>query len=128
MLELKEEFDLCSVWRIKSPTRKSYSFRQNHYSGIINRRLDYIFILNKLQESSNDTDLIAAFKTDHSSVLITISNYNFFIPGPGPWNFNNSLINDEIFTNTFKSFIQNMINELNTNPSLDNQLKWKLLK
>ena len=68
------------------------------------------------------------FKTDHSSVLVTISNYNFFKPGPGFWKFNNSLIKQETFTNTFKKFIQNMINELNTNTSLNNQLKWELLE
>ena len=62
-------------------------------------------ILNKLQIFSSDTD-IPAFKTDHSSVLVTISNYNFLKPGPDLWKFNNSLINDETFTNTFKNFIQ----------------------
>ena len=108
--------------------QKSHTFRQKHSSGIINCRLDCIFILNKLQEFSNDTDVIPVFKTNHSSVLITISNHNFFKPGPGLWKFNNSLINDETFINTFKNFIQNMINELNTNTSLDNQLKWELLK
>ena len=77
LLELKEEYDLCDISRIRNLTKKSYTFKQNHSSGIINRRLDYIFILNKLQEFSNDTDIIPAFKTDHSSVLITISNYNF---------------------------------------------------
>ena len=76
----------------------------------------------------NDTDIIPAFKTDHSSVLITISNYSFFKPCPGLWKFNNSLIKDETFTNTFKNFIQNMIKKLYTNISLDDQLKWELLK
>ena len=112
LLELKEEFDLCDIWRIRNPTKKSYTFRQNHSSGIINCRLDYTFMSNKLQEFSNDTDIIPALKTDHSSVLITTSNYNFFKPGPGLWKFNNSLIKDETFTNTFKNFIQNMIHKL----------------
>ena len=84
--------------------------------------------MNKLQEFFNDTNIIPAFKTDHSSVSVTISNYIFFKPGPGLWKFNKSLINDETFTNTFKNFIQNMINELNTNTFLYNQLKWELLK
>ena len=61
----------------KKSNKKLYTFRQNHSSGIINRRLDYIFISNKLQEFSNDADIIPAFKTDYSSVLVTISNYNF---------------------------------------------------
>ena len=30
----------------------------------------------------------------------------FFKPDPGLWKFNNSLINDETFTNTFQNFIQ----------------------
>ena len=67
LLELKEEYDLCDIWRIRNPTKKLYTFRQNHSSGIINRRLDYIFIPNKLQEFSNDTNIIPSFKTDHSS-------------------------------------------------------------
>ena len=128
LLELKEEYDLCDIWRIRNPKKKLYTFRQNHCSGIINRRLYYIFISNKLEEFSNDTDIIPAFKTDHSSVLVAISNYNFFKPVPGLWKFNNSLIKDETFTYTFKNFIQNMINELNTNTSLNNQPKWELLK
>ena len=103
LLELKEEYDLCDISRIRNPTKKLYTFRQNHFSDIINRRLDYIFIPNKLQEFSNDTDIIPAFKTDHSSVLVTISNYNFFKQGPGLGKFNNSLIKDETFTNTCKT-------------------------
>ena len=71
-------------------------------------------------------ELFQFFKTDNSSVLITISNYNFFKPSPGLSKFNNSLIKDETFT--LKNFIQNMINELNTNTSLNNQPKWELLK
>ena len=128
LLELKKENDLCDIWRIRNPTKKLHTFSQNHSSGFINRRLDYIFISNKLQEFSNDTDIIPAFKTNHFSVLVTISNYNFFKPGPRLWKLNNSLIKDETFTNTFKNFIQNMTNELNTNTSLNNQLIWELLK
>ena len=46
LLELKGECNLWDIWRIRNPTKKSYTFRQNHTSGIINRRLDYIFISN----------------------------------------------------------------------------------
>ena len=85
------------IWRITNPTRKSYTFRKNHSSGIINRRLDYVFISNKVQEFSYDTDIIPAFKTDHLPVLIAISNYNFLKTGPGLWKFYNSSIKDETF-------------------------------
>ena len=45
MVELKEEFDLCDIWRIRNPLEKSFTFRQNYSSGILNLRLDYIFYL-----------------------------------------------------------------------------------
>ena len=128
LLELKEEYELCDIWRIKNPTKKLYTFRQNHSSGIINRRLDYIFTSNKFQEFFNGADIIPAFKTNHSSVVVTIFNYTFFKPGPGLWKFNNFFIKDGTVTNTFKNFIQNMINELNTNTFLNNQRKWELFK
>ena len=63
------------------------------------------------------TDIIQDFKTNHSSVVVTIFQLHLFKPGPSLWKFNYSLINDETFTNTFKTFIQNKINELNTNIS-----------
>ena len=64
---------------MRNPTKKLYIFRQNQSSVIINRGLDYIFISNKLQEFSNDTNITPAFKTDHFSVLVTISNYIYFL-------------------------------------------------
>ena len=61
MTELKEGYDLCDIWRIRNPLEKSFSFRQNHFSGIIDRRLDYIFNSNKLQKSSNKAIILPAF-------------------------------------------------------------------
>ena len=58
--------------KIRNPTKKLQTFRQNHSTGIISRRLDYIYISNKLQEFCNDTDIIPAFKTNHSFALVTI--------------------------------------------------------
>ena len=94
MVELREEYDLCDIWRIRNPLEKSFTFRQNHSSGILNRRLDYIFISNKLQEFSNKAITLPGFKTDHSSVSAIISNFNEIEPGPGLRKFNNSLSSD----------------------------------
>lgn len=54
-----------------------YNFRPNHSSGIIYCRLDYIFKSNKFRKFSNGADIIPVFKTDHSSVLVTVSNHSF---------------------------------------------------
>ena len=45
MIELIESFELCDIWRIRNPTEKRFTFRQNHISGYIQRRLDYFFCL-----------------------------------------------------------------------------------
>ena len=70
-------------------------YNKNHLSGILNCRLDYILISNKLQEFSNRAITLPAFKTDHSSVSVIVSNY------PGLWKFNIFLISDKKFTEKF---------------------------
>ena len=60
MIELIESSELCNIWRIRNPTEKRFAFRQNHISGYIQRRLDYIFVCNKLQESIKNTDILAS--------------------------------------------------------------------
>ena len=97
MVELKDEYDLRDFWRIRNPLEKSFTFRQNHSSGILNCRRDYIFISNKLQEFYNKATILPAFKTDHSSSVI-ISNCNEKKAGTGLWKFNNSLISGKNIT------------------------------
>ena len=48
--EFKDKFDLCDLWRIKHPKTKTFTFKQKHFSGFIERRLDYIFVSQNLQE------------------------------------------------------------------------------
>ena len=35
LMQIKEKFDLCDIWRIKNPNTKRYTFRQQHSSGYI---------------------------------------------------------------------------------------------
>ena len=52
IIKLNENFNLCDTWRVCNPHKKLFTFRQKHFTGIIQRRLDYIFISNSLQESA----------------------------------------------------------------------------
>ena len=72
MIELIESFELCDIWRIRNPKEKRFNFRQNHITGYIQRRLDYFFISNRLQESINNTDILASLLTDHSPISFTL--------------------------------------------------------
>ena len=68
LIQITENLDLCDIWRIRNPKRKRFTFRQHHSTGFIQRRLDYFFISNSLQESTKTTDTLAAFSTDHSPI------------------------------------------------------------
>ena len=92
-LELKDKFDLCDIWRIKHPKTKTFTFRQKHFSGFIQRRLDYIFVSQNLQERTRNVDILNAVSTDHSPVFCSfVNNSTEFLKGPGIWKFNNSYI------------------------------------
>ena len=128
MVELKEEYNLCDIWRIGNPLENSFTFRQNHSSGFLNRRLDYIFISNKLQEFSNKAIILPAFKINQSSISVVISNYDEIKLVPGLSEFSNSLITDENFTEKLKNCIENLKEDLDSENSFDDQVKWEYMK
>ena len=72
LIQIKEKFDLCDIWRIRNPKIKRFTFRQQHTSGFIKKRLAYFFVSNLLQESINKTEVLAAFSTDHSHLLFSL--------------------------------------------------------
>ena len=50
IIKSNETFNLCDIRRVRNPHQKLFTFRQKHFTGIIQGRLDYIFISNSLQE------------------------------------------------------------------------------
>ena len=64
-----QNFNLCDIWRIRNPQKKRFTFQQQHKSGFIQRRLEYFFLSNTLLESTNKTDALAGFATDHWPLL-----------------------------------------------------------
>ena len=53
LLQIKEKLNLCDIWRIRNSKAKQYTFRQQYFSGFIQRCLDYIFISQNFQEIAN---------------------------------------------------------------------------
>ena len=49
-LQFVGKHNLIDIWRIRNPKSKRFTFRQNHFSGFLQRRLDYVFVSNTLQE------------------------------------------------------------------------------
>ena len=117
--------NICHICRIRNPKRQNFIFKQNHSTGFIERRLDCIFVSNCLQEFVNYTDVLSAISTDHSPVLISLSNDNFD-NGRGLWKYNSSLAYDEFYIEN----MEKLITKINTSNEFlqEAQMKWELLK
>ena len=57
LVNIKERLDICDIWRIRNPMRQKVTFRHNHSTEFIERRLDNIFLSNWLQEFVNYTNV-----------------------------------------------------------------------
>ena len=72
LIELRENYDLCDMWRIRNTKSKRLTFTQKYSSGFIQRRLDQMFISNTLQEFVTMTEILTPISTDHSPVLFSL--------------------------------------------------------
>ena len=104
-LELKDKFDLCDIWRINHPKTKTFTFRQKHFSGFIQWRLDSIFVLQNLQEKTRNADNLNTVSIDDLPVFCSLLNSTEFPKGPGIWKVNNSIIFDCNFVKEMKCYI-----------------------
>ena len=128
MIELIERFELSDIWRIQNPTEKPFTFCQNHISGYIQRRLDYFFVSNKLQESIKNTNILVSFSTDHCPISFTLRISQIVAKGKGLWIFNNSLTLNKEFFEKMKVHISICLNLLEKKNILDDQVRWDYLK
>ena len=81
LIELKESYDLCDIWRVRNMKSRQFTFTQQHSSGFIQHRLDYIFISNTLQELVTMTEILIPISTDHSPVILSLSKGNDCLRG-----------------------------------------------
>ena len=112
LIQITENLDLCDIWRIRNPKRKRFTFRQHHSIGLIDRRFDYFFISNSLQESVKTTDNLAAFSTDYSAAAFSLCHLKEFPRGKGLWKFKKSLIKNENYREHIKNLIKNVLDNL----------------
>ena len=113
LIELKESYDLCDIWRVRNMKSRRFTFTQKHSSGFIQRRLDYIFISNTLQELVTTTEILTPILTDHSPVLFSLSKGNDFLRGKEFWKFNSYLTKDQNYITGIKKLIRNFVPQMN---------------
>ena len=128
LIQITENLDLCDIWRIRNPKRKRFTVRQHHSTGFIQRRLDYFFISNSLQESIKTTDTLVAFSTDHSPKTLSLCHLKEFLRGRGLWTFNKSLIKNENYSEQMKTLIKYLLDNLDQDNIEDPQFRWEYPK
>ena len=103
IIKLNETFNLRDIWRVCNRHKKLLKFRQKHFTGFIQRRLDYIFVSNRLQESVKKTETLNALSSDHCPIFCFFVNNDTFARVSGVWKFNNSLLfNTDLVNDTHR--------------------------
>ena len=128
LLQILEQYNLVDIWRIRNALSKRFTFRKNHFSGFIQRRLDYVFISNHFQEFTKNIDILPAFCSDHSPILCTFEKSSEFNTGRNFWKFNSSLTKDKNFVKNLKEHIKFIKNSFISNFENKPQLQWEYLK
>lgn len=116
--------DLVDIWRIRNPEIKRFTWRQK--TPLIQRRLDFWFIDNALQEEIDQADIIPSIKLDHSAILLSINGIEEQIRGPSFWKFNASLLDDKDYVTLINSRYEVWVEEFKDID--DPRLFWDLIK
>ena len=94
------EMELIDIWRLRNPFSKKYTWRTRN--PLVQRRLDYFIIANKLQNVVAKTDIIPCSFSDHSAISMHLSSHRQATRGPAYWRMNTSLLDDDIFIRNLK--------------------------
>ena len=92
---------------------------------IIQRRLDYWFISDLLQDDVAKIDIITSIK-NHSAIVLEVDSMADQPRGPSFWKFNNSLLDDPIFVQSMRVNFPLWLEDINFCQYL--RIKWDYIK
>ena len=121
-IHIKESLGPCDIWQVRNPKKKRYTFRHQHVTGFIQRRLDYFLVSNNLQESINKMDILTALSTDYSPIFFSFSKNIGISRGKGLWKFNNLLCHKPDFITELKNHLKVVYNRMSAEQITDEQL------
>ena len=124
LVSIMSENDLCDIVRVRNPEMKRYTWRRK--TPFKQRRLDYFLVSDHLQDQIDHVDIIYSIQSDHSTLKLKVCGAKHSLKGPSYWKLNNSLLQDNAFTERFKTEIPKFFQESEElrNP----MMRWKYLK
>ena len=99
------ENNLIDIFRELYPNKKAFSWRR--FNTAKQGRLDYFLISEDLFGMVKDCKISPGYRSDHSLVTLEIRKEEFKRDRQF-WKFNNSLVNDETYTQNIKELIKNI--------------------
>ena len=124
IMKICNKLDVSDIFRIRNPHLKRFTFHRKNPR--IQRRLDYLFTSNSLQEFIGDVEILPSFMSDHSPISVSINPVPDSVRGNYGWKFNNSLLRDDTFPSELKNHLSSLSLDLEY---LDNpHLKWEFAK
>ena len=124
LMNVMQKLDVSDIYRVRYPTTKRFTFHRKN--PLLQRRLDYFFTSNLLQEFIGDVKVLPSFMSDHSPVSISVNLQSKITRGKYGWKFNNSLLQNEDFSSGMKRHFQSLSSDLDYLG--DPHLKWEYLK
>ena len=97
------ENDLCDIFRVRNPEMKCYTWHQK--TPFKQHRLDYFLVSDHLQDQIDHIDIIPSIQSDHSTLKLKVCGTKHSLKGPSYWKLNNSLLQDNAFTESLKTKI-----------------------
>ena len=117
------ENDLIDIWRVQHPEKRQYTWHSSTKPHI-SSRLDYFLIPSCFNNCSIKSNITAGYRTDHSTVSITLD-LSDRKKGPGIFKLNNSILLDKKYQNLMRICIKDTV-EINKNATPN--VLWEIIK
>ena len=124
LMKIMHNLDVSDIFRVRYPSQKRFTFHRRN--PLIQRRLDYFFTSNSLQECIGDIRVLPSFMSDHSPLFLSVNFLSDIVRGKYGWKFNNSLLYDDNFPSEMRNHLHSLANDLVnfSNP----HLRWEFFK
>ena len=86
--------------------------------------MDYWFISNGLSDYIEKSDILPAYYSDHSGILLHIKGFSADKPGRGYWKINNSYLQENVY---IKDLMESIVTWMAEAEGLDFRSKWEYI-
>ena len=103
MIEFKNNFELCDIWRLRNSRIKRITLGKNIGLALFN--VDSIFFVSNVLEEYLQNSALASFCSDHSLVLFAIDIIKEGQGGNRLWKFSCSQLSNKKLVRNMKNYI-----------------------